>query len=251
MDEVYLTARQVQEILNVDRTTIYRMLKDGRLKGVKVGKHWRFPERFLHNMLSQDRASSLLDSEHFNSGLPVHCVQSIQDVFAEVVEVGALTADKEGKLISEISNTCEFCRIILDSPLGLQACISSWRKLALQKGAAPVFQPCHAGLLYARARIEVGDELMAILVAGQFYAEKPSPSEEQARIEKLSKSYQINLTTLQQAAKEIPVLEKKRILKISGWLEKVAASFQQIGAERGELIGRLRQIAAMSLYENS
>ena len=96
----------------------------------------------------------------------------------------------------------------------------------------------------------MGDELIAILVAGQFYAEKPSASEEQARIEKLSKSYQINLTTLQQAAKEIPILEKKRILKISGWLEKVASSFQQIGAERGELIGRLRQISAMSLYEN-
>jgi len=251
MDEVFLTARQVQEILNVDRTTIYRMLKDGRLKGVKVGKHWRFPERFLHDMLSQDRASSLLESEHFNSGLPLHCVQSIQDVFAEVVEVGVLTADKEGKPISEISNACEFCRLILKSPLGMQACVSSWRKLALQSRPVPVFQPCHAGLLFARGRIDVGDELIAILVAGQFYAEKPSASEEQARIEKLSRSYNIDFKSLLQAAQEIPILEKKRIMKISGWLEKVAASFQQIGAERGELIGRLRQIAAMSLYENS
>ena len=32
-----LTAKEVQELLSVDRTTIYRMLKDGRLKGVKVG----------------------------------------------------------------------------------------------------------------------------------------------------------------------------------------------------------------------
>jgi ligand-binding sensor protein len=202
-------------------------------------------------MLSQDRARSLLNPEHFNSGLPLLCVQSIQDVFAEVVEVAALTADKEGKPISEISNACEFCRLILDSPLGLQACISSWRLLALQSSAAPIFAPCHAGLLYARARIDVGDDLIAILVAGQFYAEKPSESEELARIKRLSSSYQIEFSTLLQAARAIPILEKKRILKISSWLEKVASSFQQIGAERGELIGRLHQIAAMSLYENS
>jgi ligand-binding sensor protein len=161
-----------------------------------------------------------------------------------------LTADKEGKPISEMSNACEFCRLILKSPLGNQACIKSWRKLALQSNPVPIFQPCHAGLLYARARIDVIDDLIAILFAGQFYAEKPSASEEQARIKRLSVSYQIDFKTLQQAAQEIPILDKKRIMKISGWLEKVAASFQQIGVERGELIGRLRQIAAMSLFEN-
>jgi excisionase family DNA binding protein len=40
---IYLTTRQVQNILQVDRITIYRMLQDGRLKGVKIGQQWRFP----------------------------------------------------------------------------------------------------------------------------------------------------------------------------------------------------------------
>lgn len=31
----FLTARQVQKLLSIDRTTIYRMLKDGRLNGIK------------------------------------------------------------------------------------------------------------------------------------------------------------------------------------------------------------------------
>ncbi|RMD52615.1 MAG: DNA-binding protein, partial [Candidatus Thermofonsia bacterium] len=38
-----LTAREVQEMLNVDRSTVYRMAEDGRLPAVKVGKQWRFP----------------------------------------------------------------------------------------------------------------------------------------------------------------------------------------------------------------
>ena len=45
--EAFLTSKQVEELLNVDRTTIYRMLKDGRLTGAKIGKHWRFSFRKL------------------------------------------------------------------------------------------------------------------------------------------------------------------------------------------------------------
>ena len=51
MDEL-LTTRQVQSILQVDRTTIYRMLKDGRLRGVKVGQQWRFHDTDVRALLS-------------------------------------------------------------------------------------------------------------------------------------------------------------------------------------------------------
>ncbi|MGB9754636.1 helix-turn-helix domain-containing protein [Roseiflexus castenholzii] len=37
-----LTTREVQDLLKLDRTTVYRMLKEGRLTGVKVGQQWRF-----------------------------------------------------------------------------------------------------------------------------------------------------------------------------------------------------------------
>jgi excisionase family DNA binding protein len=40
--EDLLTARQLQDLLKVDRITIYRMLGDGRLTGFKVGGQCRF-----------------------------------------------------------------------------------------------------------------------------------------------------------------------------------------------------------------
>ena len=42
MDDL-LTTRQVQQLLKVDRITVYRMVQDGRLKGIKIGQQWRFP----------------------------------------------------------------------------------------------------------------------------------------------------------------------------------------------------------------
>jgi excisionase family DNA binding protein len=37
-----LTTNQVQDLLHVDRTTIYRLVESGRLPAIRVGKQWRF-----------------------------------------------------------------------------------------------------------------------------------------------------------------------------------------------------------------
>lgn len=249
MEDAFLTAKQVQELLNVDRTTIYRMLKDGRLKGIKVGKHWRFSERIVHDLISQEKPNLLVAANRKDIVFPFPCMQTVQDVFAEVAEVGALTADPNGQPMTEISNACEFCKLILDSQDGRRSCMASWKYMAEQRYASPSFIRCHAGLMYACAYINLNESLVAILVAGQFYTEMPDPEEALERYTRLAKTYQIDLDQLRTAAEKISVLDYRRISKIGGWLEKVALSFRQIGVERGALISRLRKIADMSLLE--
>ena len=39
----FLTSQEMQDLINVDRSTVYRMAEDGRLPGVKIGRQWRFP----------------------------------------------------------------------------------------------------------------------------------------------------------------------------------------------------------------
>ncbi|MCU0263881.1 MAG: helix-turn-helix domain-containing protein, partial [Candidatus Nanopelagicales bacterium] len=50
-----LTALEVQELLHIDRSTVYRMAEDGRLPAIRVGRSWRFPA---------DRIEALLDAGH-------------------------------------------------------------------------------------------------------------------------------------------------------------------------------------------
>lgn len=251
MDNTLLTAKQTQELLKVDRTTIYRMLKDGRLKGVKVGQRWRFYTNDVNEMLVGAKRFSDSDMPLIADILPLRCVQSVQDVFAEIAQVGAVTADKNGQPLTKISNSCGLCKLILGSDEGRQACIESWRHLVEQEDAAPEFTTCHAGLKYARARIEVQGELIAILVAGQFYVHSPEPEEQEECLRALSKKYSIDLSLLTQASQQITVLDSAKVPQISGWLERVAHTFEQIGYERASLMGRLRQIAEMSVFERS
>jgi excisionase family DNA binding protein len=241
-----LTAKQVQDLLNVDRTTIYRMLKDGRLAGVKVGQHWRFATREVNDILAGTTRVFEAEVPLPKDTLPLHCVQPMQDVFAEVAQVGAVTADKDGNALTRVSNSCDFCKLIMGSDEGRAACNESWRKLVGQEKTSPEFTTCHAGLQYARARIEVQDELIAILIAGQFYVQEPDAHEENQRIRALAQKYRISEDLLLQASKQISTLDVRKVSQISGWLERVASTFEQISSERVNLMGRLRQIAEMS-----
>jgi len=250
MDNTLLTAKQAQELLKVDRTTIYRMLKDGRLNGVKVGHQWRFYTSEVNDLLTGAKRFGESNTPISVDVLPLHCMQPVQDVFAEIAQVGAVTADKEGQPLTKISNSCDFCKLILGSDEGRQACIESWKHLVDQKDAAPEFTSCHAGLQYARARIEVSGELIAILVAGQFYVHPPEPEEQEERLRALAEKYHININLLTQAAQQISVLDAHKVPQISGWLEQVAHTFEQISAERADLMNRLRQISAMSVFES-
>ena len=38
----YLTVAELSEYLHIHRTTIYRMLREGRLPGFRIGSDWRF-----------------------------------------------------------------------------------------------------------------------------------------------------------------------------------------------------------------
>jgi excisionase family DNA binding protein len=240
-----LTAHEVQDLLKVDRTTVYRMLKDGRLTGVKIGQQWRFPSDEVDALLAGARATEEPGPPPSDI-LPLHCVQPIQDVFAEVAGVGAITTAPDGEPLTLLSNACRFCALMQSSESGRQACIASWRRLAEQPERRPVFAACHAGLQYARARIELNDQTAAILIAGQFYADPPGPAEAEQRVGRLAAAHGIDRRALAEAALEIPALDQRARGKIGAWLERVAGTFETIAHERAELMGRLRRIAEMS-----
>ncbi|MBX9624091.1 MAG: helix-turn-helix domain-containing protein [Gemmataceae bacterium] len=47
-----LKVEQVMERMALSRETVWRMLRDGRLTGVMVGRHWRVSEQALADYLS-------------------------------------------------------------------------------------------------------------------------------------------------------------------------------------------------------
>ncbi len=129
MDD-FLSTRQVQEILKVDRITVYRMLNDGRLKGVKIGQQWRFPLKEVERMLGGSLPVETSAQANPDPNFPTHCVQTIQDLFAEISQISAVVIDMQGSPLTQISHPTRFCQMLLSSPSGENACRTSWQSFA-------------------------------------------------------------------------------------------------------------------------
>jgi excisionase family DNA binding protein len=242
-----LTTRQLQELLKVDRTTIYRMLSHGRLTGIKIGGQWRFPRTDVEEMLAQAHAGAGSALTLLTDALPLRGLQAIQDVFAEMASIGALTTAANGEPLTRMSNGCAFCQLLLSSESGRRACSASWRSLAQQiDDHKSRFTVCHAGLLYACAPIKVSDHVAALLLAGQFRDDAQPAADAPAR---LAEAHGLDEMALSEAARELSALDARRREQIDAWLALVAAAFEEIGRERAALIGRLQRIAAMSALD--
>jgi len=232
MDDL-LTTREVLDILKVDRITIYRMLQDGRIKGVKIGQQWRFPrnevDRFVGGNLS---ASEPIQTKTEHNGFPTHCVQTIQELFSEIGQVSALVIDSEGEPLTEISHPCRYCQIILQSLPGQAACRASWKEFA--------------GIQYISAPFFDNGKIMGYFLAGEFYWQAPNIHEETERTQRLSSALNIPVETLSQSTSTIPVIETEKHSRVEAWPAAASRAVQTILQERLGFIDRLKQIADLT-----
>jgi excisionase family DNA binding protein len=256
-----LTARQMQDLLKVDRTTIYHMLREGKLPGFKVGGQWRFSRADIDTWLTDKQqcahvstpaANALGADELIQPGvtpaaadaLPLHCIQPIQDLFAEALDVAAVTTTLDGDPITSFSNLGPFCSLIQASEEGRRRCRCSWQELGRLGNPQPSLTQCHAGLHYAGGRVQLGGEFPAMVFAGQFRVEGQELDIRSVR--KLAAACGLAPSGLQVAAANVPLLSQAQSDKVLRLLQVVATSFSRIGQERLALVQRLRRISEMS-----
>jgi excisionase family DNA binding protein len=243
----FLTAKQVIDLLKVDRTTLYRMIRENRIKGVKVGSQWRFPANEINMIMNGHISEDITSSEPPKEILPIHCIQPIQEVFSDIIGVTTLTTDSEGNPITEVSNSCRFCNMILSTDSGREACNNSWKNLRFANNGKPVFNTCHAGLKYSGANITIDGINSAKLITGQYYISNP-PTDNINYIKKLASKYGLDSRELISASKEIKVLDEGTKGVMAKWLLKIARSFEMMANERKELLKKLKNIAEISNF---
>lgn len=57
-DEI-LNIKEVSEYLKIPVSTLYKLIQDGKVPAVKLGKHWRFMKKDLDNLFEQKPPSKL------------------------------------------------------------------------------------------------------------------------------------------------------------------------------------------------
>lgn len=248
-----LTTKELQEVLHVDRTTIYRMAESGRIPALKVGNQWRFPRQQIDQWLQRSNAVPAPSAARSTDVaiqatdlLPLECVQLIQDAFADALGVMVLVTDLQGNLITRPSNPCGLFTAAESSPVARQRCLSLWIDLANMPALAPSFLESHLGLMCARGLIRVGSEIKAMLVVGGIAPQTWPPSDEQ--LARMSHSLDLDPGLLRMHLNDVHRLDSQQQAAVLPFVQRIADILSHIAVERYHLFGRLQRIAEITQF---
>jgi excisionase family DNA binding protein len=254
-----LTAREVQSILQVDRSTVYRMAEDGRLPAIKVGKQWRFPAHQIQQQFDLTPPTTsyspypvvetaVADGDELAALLPLECVQLIQNSFADLLGVMLVITDMNGRPITQPSHTCGLFEVINEIPDEVEKCIDGWHRLAHTIDLTPRFSPSHLGLLCSRAMIRVGIELKGMVVAGCIAPENWPPTG--AELVEMAAAIGVEPAQLAPHLDDVIYLDEAGQQQVLASLQRLATIVAHIVAhivnERLTLVNRLEQIAGLA-----
>lgn len=243
--ENFLTTKQVQDLFKIDRITVYRMLQDGRLKGVKIGNQWRFPQREVERLLS-GATVEIEDVEEKETVFPIHCLQTIQNLFTSVSQCSALIIDHEGELVTQISQPGPLCKQLLSKAKGKEFCETSWRQIAKRaSGRSEVFT-CHAGLKYYGSVIMTQNKKQGVFLTGEFYSEDSDPELLTDSLKKIARQCGIDEHEIMAAAHQVKKLSKEEQQHFASQPEAAATAVESILSERTAFMERLQQIANLT-----
>lgn len=258
MPERLLTTRELVDLLQLDRVTIYKMVKDGELPALRVGGQWRFPEEAVNAWLKSRRGETVAATAAAPAAeaattplaltdlVPLPTLQTIQNQFSELLGVSSFITDLNGQPLAPCSRCSRFCQIIHTRPEGMQACQASWREIAQsdQKGAE--IHTCHAGIQYASAPVIVAGQRLGMVTAGQFLTQPPDPAAFAAQAAGTGLRLGVDGAALARAMDSIEIVGQERALQITNLLATIANAISAIGYQGYQARQTLAQIARLT-----
>ena len=246
-----LTAKELQEILQVDRSTIYRMAESGRLPAIKVGRQWRFPSDRITSWLGTPEAprgdvievESPTPNGSLSSLLPGEYVDSMAELLGQLLGVMVVVTDMDGRPISRAANPCGLFEAINENDDAVARCVVSWKQLADQIDLQPRFAPSHMGLLCARSYLRVGTELKGMVLVGGIAPDSwpPSPAE----LDGIAEAFGAPPELVRHRVHEVFQLDEEGRRRVLSFLPRMAQMLSQIATERTNHLARLDAIATL------
>ncbi len=158
--------------------------------------------------------------------ISVGTLQSIQDGFAKLTGMAALTTDADGNAVTNGSNFTDFCMdLTRKSREGCRRCGQCDKKggedaLLSRKSVA---YSCHAGLVDFAAPIMLGGEMIGSFIGGQVLTEEPDEEKFRAIARELSIDEDKYITAL----RKVKIVDKKQVEAAADFLFTIAGLLSQ------------------------
>ena len=158
--------------------------------------------------------------------IDVATLQEIQDGFAKLTGMAALTTDEYGNAVTQGSNFTDFCmNYTRKSSLGCQRCEKcdkSGGQQTMRSGKASAYF-CHAGLVDFAAPIMLDGKFIGSIIGGQVLTEKP----DEKKFRAIARELKIDPDEYIDALSKIQIIEKSKIDAAADFLCTIAKVLSQ------------------------
>lgn len=158
--------------------------------------------------------------------ISVSTLQSIQDGFARLTGMAALTTDEKGNAVTQGSNFTDFCmELTRKSYEGCRRCgqcDKSGGEDALRLGRSVAYS-CHAGLMDFAAPIMVGNQMIGSFIGGQVLIEEP----DEKKFRKIARELSIDENKYIEALRKVKIVDKEKVEAAADFLFIIAGLLSQ------------------------
>ena len=244
-----LTTKDVQALINVDRSTIYRMAEAGTLPAVKVGRQWRFPAAEIKEWISARYSKVRMQPPEAAAGdladmLLPGIAKPLADLVGSIFGVMVLVTDLDGRSLIEPANPCGLFRFVHDTPVTHRLCAVTWRDLGTDPDRLPRFRPTPLGFECARGFIRVGPEVKGMVIMGGIAPSEWPPAADQVRT--IAAELGVPADSIADHIDEVFYLDRSHQAWVLEYLPRVSNLFSRIARERSRLVDRLDTIATLA-----
>lgn len=159
--------------------------------------------------------------------IDTNILQNIQDDFAEMTGMAAITRDADGMPVTSGSNAPDFCvKYIRASEEGCRRCEQCYQKGAqqvMETGKAAVYF-CHAGLIEFIAPIMAGGKFVGSFIGGQVLISDPDPEQ----MSEIAESIGADPMEYLRAAQSVNVISQDKIDKAARFLYTIVDGLSNI-----------------------
>lgn len=160
--------------------------------------------------------------------IDVETLQKIQDAFSEMSGIAALVTDAHGVIQTEPSGFTEFCgKYVRNTEKGRKLC-ETCDKMGAEKAARAGVSCayfCHAGMVAFAAPIMAHGHMVGCFIGGQVLTIPP----DEEKIRKLAEEIDVDGDDLMRTAKNIKIVDKRTIEKVSNAIYTIANVLSEIG----------------------
>lgn len=253
MDDELLTTKEVEQLVRLNRVTIYRLIREGEFPAIKVGGQWRFPRAAIEDWLARQASANLPGEPAASEELPSSLddlffaseLRPILRAFAEATGLSIFLTDLEGNRLMECIEYNPFCQAFHEVSGGQKACYAA-HSACVYEIEQPETYACPSGMKYLSAPIDIDGEQIALAIVGPMITDEFHMESVRQILPQVSQDIGAQPGSLLANMHAVQEFSPPQIAILGRLLSKVLSATAQVAFNRRGAAQRLKEIARLA-----